>query len=45
MDFDRLLTHPKELWFYFWLPIGLIMAAYPNTRSIGDGIVNDKSKS
>ena len=45
MDFDRLLTHPKELWFYFWLPIGLIMAAYPNTRSIGDEIVNDKSKS
>jgi len=30
MDFDRLLTQPKELWLYFWLPVGLIMAAYPN---------------
>ena len=31
MDFDRLLTQPKELWLYFWLPIGLIMATYPNS--------------
>ena len=31
MDFDRLLTQPKELWLYYWLPIGLIMAAYPNS--------------
>ena len=30
MDFDRLLTQPKELWLYFWMPVGLIMAAYPN---------------
>ncbi len=33
MDFDRLLTQPKELWLYFWLPIGLIMATYPNFRN------------
>ncbi len=29
MDYDRLLVHPKELWLFFWLPIGLIMAVYP----------------
>jgi O-antigen ligase len=29
MDFDRLLVHPKELWLFFWLPLALVMAAYP----------------
>lgn len=29
MDYDRLLVHPKELWLFFWLPLALIMAAYP----------------
>ena len=28
MDYDRLLVHPKELWLFFWLGIGLTMAAY-----------------
>lgn len=29
MDYDRLLVHPKEIWLFFWLPVALIMAAYP----------------
>ena len=29
MDYDRLLVHPKEIWLFFWLPLALIMAAYP----------------
>jgi O-antigen ligase len=29
MDYDRLLLHPKELWLFFWLPVALVMAAYP----------------
>ena len=28
MDYDRLLVHPKELWLFFWLAIGLTMASY-----------------
>ena len=35
MDFDRLLVHPKELWMFFWLPIALIMAAYPGRDDSG----------
>jgi O-antigen ligase len=44
MDFDRLLTAPKELWLYFWLPIGLIMAAYPHNCSKGSEPDYEKSK-
>lgn len=29
MDYDRLLVQPKEIWLFFWLPVALIMAAYP----------------
>lgn len=29
MDYDRLLVHPKEIWLFFWLPVALIMGAYP----------------
>lgn len=43
MDFDRLLTAPKELWLYFWLPIGLIMAAYPHNCSKGLELDYEKS--
>jgi hypothetical protein len=35
MDFDRLFTHPKEIWMFFWLPVALIMAVYPNRRDPG----------
>ena len=34
MDFDRLLVHPNELWLFFWMPIALIMAAYPGRMEI-----------
>ena len=44
MDFYRLLTQPKELWLYFWLPIGLIMATYPNARSEASELDYEKSK-
>ncbi len=29
LDFDRLLVHPNETWLFFWLPLALVMAAYP----------------
>ena len=32
-DYDRLLVHPNETWLFFWLPVALIMAAYPGSRS------------
>jgi len=35
MDFDRLLVHPKEIWMFFWLPIALVMAAYPGRDDPG----------
>jgi hypothetical protein len=35
MDFDRLLTHPKELWLFFWLPLALIMACYTHRNAAG----------
>lgn len=34
MDFDRLLVHPKELWLFFWLPLALVMAAYPRSAAM-----------
>ncbi len=35
MDFDRILTAPRELWLFFWLPVALTMAAYPNRHDPG----------
>ncbi len=32
-DYDRLLVHPNETWLFFWLPVALIMAAYPGNRA------------
>ena len=32
-DYDRLLVHPNETWLFFWLPVALVMAAYPASRS------------
>jgi hypothetical protein len=29
MDFDRLFVQPKEMWLYLWLPLALVVAAYP----------------
>ena len=33
-DFDRLFTHPQELWLFFWLPIALMMAAWRGRRGV-----------
>jgi len=36
-DFDRIITRPKELWVFFWLPVALVIAhacqlrTYPTT--------------
>ncbi len=27
MDYDRILVQPTELWLFFWLPLGLALAA------------------
>jgi hypothetical protein len=35
MDFDRLLIGPREIWLFFWLPLALIMAAYPHRQDPG----------
>ena len=35
MDFDRLFVHPKEMWLYLWLPIALVLAAYPRRKDPG----------
>ncbi len=35
MDFDRILVAPRELWLFFWLPVALIMAAYPHRHDPG----------
>jgi hypothetical protein len=35
MDFDRLLTYPREIWLFFWLPLALTMAMYPHRGDPG----------
>jgi hypothetical protein len=29
LEFDRLFVQPKEMGRYLWLPVALVMAAYP----------------
>ncbi len=35
MDFDRLLTGPREIWLFFWLPLAFTMAVYPHRQDPG----------
>ena len=35
MDFDRLLTGPREIWLFFWLPLALTMATYAHRHDPG----------